>query len=128
MLHEVVAALITQSQKILLGQRSANREFYPGVWDVFGGHVEQGESHEESLIRELQEELGITPTRWSYVETITLSETLIVHLYSVTEWEGKIENRQFEEHSAIGWFSLEEAAQLPLADPSYPKLFGRYLR
>ena len=127
MLHEVVAALIIQAQRILLGQRTANREFYPGVWDVFGGHVERGESHEGTLIRELQEELGITPTQWSYVETITPSDELIVHLYSVTEWEGKIENRQFEEHSAIGWYSLEEAVQLPLAHPSYPKLFARYI-
>jgi hypothetical protein len=38
--HEVVAALIIQSQMILLGQRSATRPFYPAVWDVFGGHVQ----------------------------------------------------------------------------------------
>ena len=126
-MHEVVAALIIRSQKVLLGQRSANREFYPGVWDVFGGHVEQDEKYEGTLIRELQEELGITPTQWSYVETITPAEELIVHLYSVTDWEGKIENRQLDEHSAIGWFSLEEAMQLPLADSSYPKLFARYI-
>jgi mutator protein MutT len=127
MLHEVVAALIVQSRKVLLGQRSANREFYPGVWDVFGGHVETGERQEQTLVRELQEELGITPTQWSYVETITPSEELIVHLYSVTEWEGRLVNRQLEEHSVIGWFSLEEAMQLPLADPSYRTLFARYL-
>ena len=127
MLHEVVAALIVQSRKVLLGQRSANREFYPGVWDVFGGHVEPGERHQQTLVRELQEELGITPTRWSYVETITPSEELIVHLYSVTDWEGRIVNRQLEEHSVIGWFSLEEAMQLPLADPSYRTLFARFL-
>ena len=127
MLHEVVAALIIQSQKVLLGQRSANREFYPGVWDVFGGHVETGERQEQTLVRELQEELGITPTQWSYVDTITPSEELIVHLYSVTEWEGRIVNRQLEEHSVIGWFSLEEAMQLPLADPSYRTLFARFL-
>ena len=72
MSHEVVAALIIQSQMILLGQRSAARAFYPGVWDVFGGHVEPGEQHHQTLIRELQEELGITPTEWRFLETITL--------------------------------------------------------
>jgi 8-oxo-dGTP diphosphatase len=132
MLHEVVAALIIQSERILLGQRSADREFYPGVWDVFGGHVEPGESHEGTLIRELQEELGVTPTRWTYLETVTFppsssDDQLIVHLYLVTEWDGTPENRQLDEHSAIGWFTLEEAVQLPLADASYPVLFARYL-
>jgi len=136
MIHEVVAAMIIQSQKILLGQRSAERVFYPDVWDVFGGHVEPGELQHQSLPRELQEELGITPTQWEYLETIHLSppsppnqpdDQLIVHLYVVSDWIGTPSNRQLEEHSAIGWFSLTEAIQLPLADPSYPMLFARHL-
>lgn len=134
--HEVVAALIIQSQRILLGQRSAARPFYPGVWDVFGGHVEPGEQQHQTLVRELQEELGITPTHWSYLETSTLSlpaslrepaDTLTVHLYLVTAWDGTPVNRQTDEHSEIGWFSLAQAIQLELADPGYPVLFSRYL-
>ena len=129
--HEVVAALIIRSQRILLGQRSARREFYPGVWDVFGGHVEPGEQQHQTLIRELQEELGITPTGWRFLETISLpnegSDQLTLHLYLVTDWTGTPINRQIEEHSTIGWFSLAQAAQLPLAHPTYPTLFARYL-
>ena len=53
MSHEVVAALIIQSQKILLGLRSAIREFYPDVWDLFDGHVEPGEGQEQTLVQEL---------------------------------------------------------------------------
>jgi len=136
MSHEVVAALIIQSQMILLGQRSSTRLFYPGVWDVFGGHVEPDEQQHQTLVRELQEELGITPTQWSYLETSTLSlpasldepaDTLTVHLYLVTAWEGTPLNRQSDEHSEIGWFSLEQAIQLELADPAYPTLFERFL-
>ena len=128
MTHEVVAGLIIQSQRILLGQRSATREFYPDVWDVFGGHMEPGEGQEETLVRELREELGITPTEWTFVEMLTKpSEQLTVHLYLVTAWRGTPFNRQPEEHSVIHWFSLAEATQLRLADPSYPMLFERYL-
>jgi 8-oxo-dGTP diphosphatase len=135
-LHEVVAALIIRSQKILLGQRSATRAFYPGVWDVFGGHVEPGEQQPQTLVRELQEELGITPTQWTYLETITVSapttlnepaDQLILHLYLVTDWTGTPTNRQLHEHSAIGWFSLGETTKLSLADPSYATLFARHL-
>jgi 8-oxo-dGTP diphosphatase len=129
--HEVVAALIVRSQRVLLGQRSATRLFYPGVWDVFGGHVEPGEQQHETLIRELQEELGITPTGWRYVERISLPgegvDPVTLHLYLVTDWTGTPTNRQPEEHSAIGWFSLAQATQLSLAHPSYPALFARFL-
>jgi 8-oxo-dGTP pyrophosphatase MutT (NUDIX family) len=68
--HEVVAGLIIQSGKILLGQRSPEREFYPGIWDVFGGHVEPGEWGQETLVRELEEEVDITPIQWTYLETL----------------------------------------------------------
>jgi len=72
MSHEVVAALIIRSQKILLGLRSATRAFYPNVWDVFGGHMEPGEQQHQTLVGKLQEELGITPTQWTSLETLTL--------------------------------------------------------
>jgi 8-oxo-dGTP diphosphatase len=133
MVHEAVVALIIRSQRILLGQRSATRAYYPGVWDVFGGHMEPGEGHQQTLIRELQEELGITPTQWIYLETISPSppteesDLLKLHLYLVTDWTGTPTNRQLEEHSTIGWFSLAQATQLHLAHPTYPTLFARYL-
>jgi len=135
MLHEVVAALIVRSRQVLLGRRSPTRDYYPDVWDVFGGHIEAGEQQSQTLIRELQEELGITPVEWNYLETITIpasssdepSDSLILHLYLVTEWAGTPQNLQLHEHSTMGWFSVAEAVELPLADPSYRELFARYL-
>jgi 8-oxo-dGTP diphosphatase len=136
MSHEVVAALIIQSKRILLGQRSSTRKFYPNVWDVFGGHVEPGEHPHKTLIRELQEELGITPTEWNYEETIEASlperegapwEQLKLHLYLVTAWLGEPANLQLHEHNSIRWFSLDQAVQLNLAHPAYPQLFAQYL-
>jgi 8-oxo-dGTP diphosphatase len=129
--HEIVAALIVRSQKILLGHRSAEREFYPDVWDVFGGHVEPGEGQQQTLVRELQEELGITPTLWKYLEKISFpsdaSDRVTMYLYLVTDWTGTPVNRQLEEHSTIDWFSLEQAVQLSLAHPDYPAVFAKYL-
>jgi 8-oxo-dGTP diphosphatase len=126
--HEVVAALIIQSGMILLGRRSGTRTFYPDVWDVFGGHMEPGEQREQTLVRELEEELGITATEWTYLETLNEpSYQVTVHLYLVTDWVGTPINRQPEEHSAIRWFTLGQAIQLHLADPIYPMLFARYL-
>jgi len=47
--------------RIFLAKRAACHHSYPGVWDLPGGHCEPGESQEQTLTRELQEELGITP-------------------------------------------------------------------
>src|SRR5262245_43897814 len=128
MSHEVVAALIIRSNRILLGLRSGSRIFYPDVWDVFGGHIEPGEQHHQTLVRELHEELGITATNWTYVETLyESSNQLTVHFYLVTAWTGTPINRQLEEHSAIDWFTLAQAKQLQLADSTYPTMFARYL-
>jgi 8-oxo-dGTP diphosphatase len=129
--HEIVAALIVRSQKILLGHRSPTRTFYPNVWDVFGGHVEPGEEQQQTLVRELQEELDITPTLWKYLEKISLagddSNQVTMYLYLVTDWTGTPTNRQLEEHSTIDWFSLEESTHLLLAHPDYPAVFAKYL-
>lgn len=136
MIHHLVGALVIQADRILLGRRSPARDFYPGVWDVFGGHIEPGEQPDETLIRELQEELDITPTQWTTLETIQESipgrnnspEELILHLYCVTAWEGTPINRQPEEHSTIEWFSYQEAIQLDLADSHYPHFFAQCCR
>jgi len=136
MVHQIVGGLIVQSDRILLGHRSERRAFYPNVWDVFGGHIEPGEQPEETLVREIQEELGITPTLWTDLETIresvperdgALSHDLICHLYCITAWLGTLINRQPHEHSKIQWFSYAEAVQLDLADPVYPRLFAQCL-
>jgi len=136
MVHHIVAAVIVQSDRILLGQRSPGRAFYPNVWDVFGGHIEPGEQPDQTLVRELEEELGLKPTKWTELETIEESVPerdgipaydLIVRLYCVTAWSGTPVNMQPHEHSAIQWFSYAQAVQLDLAHPSYPRLFAQCL-
>lgn len=137
MTHEVVVAMLIQSGRILLGKRSAARQFFPDVWDLFGGHVEQGEEREQALVRELQEELDITPSEWTFVETFRQPlpaqageppDELIAHVYLVHAWTGTPVNRQLEEHSQVAWLTLAQAVALPLADPVYPELFARYLK
>jgi mutator protein MutT len=130
MSHEMVTALIIRSGMILLGHRSPGRKFFPNVWDMFGGHIEPGEDQHRALVRELQEELGITPSEWTYEETFVISlpdGEGIFHLYRITSWSGNPANLQPEEHDAIQWFSLDQAVQLNLAHPNYPQLFARYL-
>jgi mutator protein MutT len=108
------------------------RAFYPSVWDLFGGHIEAGEQPEQTLIRELQEELGIVPTKWIHVETFVGSvperdEEVHYHVYLVRAWSGTPVNQQPDEHTKIEWFSLAQTVELKLAHPAYPQLFARAL-
>ena len=131
-LHQCVGALIVQHHTLLLGQRAPTRAFYPSVWDIFGGHIEPGEQPEQTLIRELQEELGIVPTQWMHVETVVASvpereEEVRYQVYLVLAWSGTPLNQQPDEHTKIEWFSLAQAVELNLANPAYPQLFARVL-
>lgn len=130
-MEEIVGALIIKSNRILLGLRAPGRRNYPGVWDIFGGHVEAGESKEQALVRELQEELGITPRHWVEFDTLfiphyeTESIQLCLNLYRVKDWSGTPENRQPHEHSTLGWFTLEQTLKLKRALPAYEEVFKR---
>ena len=39
---------------------------FPNHWDLFGGHLEDGESPEQALVREVKEELGVTLQQWQF--------------------------------------------------------------
>ena len=56
---EVVAALIWQGDKFMICQRPAHKT-RGLLWEFVGGKVEQGETKEQALIRECQEELAVT--------------------------------------------------------------------
>lgn len=55
----VVIAIIERSGKILLGQKKKNVGPYPNVWCLPGGGVEEGETLEEAIRREVKEETGL---------------------------------------------------------------------
>ena len=58
MLLVVAAALVDIDGKVLLSQRPKEKQM-AGLWEFPGGKLEKGETPEEALVRELEEELGI---------------------------------------------------------------------
>lgn len=126
-MRECVAALIVEKERILLGKRSQYRKFYPNIWDVFGGHQFQGETTEETLRRELFEELGIVPIEFQFLTSVDEPDPAkngngIYHFYLVTNWENEPQNLQPEEHEIVEWFEFEKAIKLPFAHPLYIEL------
>lgn len=124
--HDCVGALLVRDGRILLGRRSEDCDWLAGAWDVFGGHVEPGESGPQALHRELQEELGIVPVTLRYLGRIgrATPEPWRLRLYVVPRWRGTPENRQ--EHAELRWCGLDEASgYLGGAHEDFPRLFGR---
>lgn len=126
-MRECVAAFVIRENKILFGRRSAERTFYPNIWDVFGGHLENGESIEDVLRRELGEELGIEPTEFVFLTTVNEPHPAengagIYHFYLVTDFDGEPQNLQPHEHAFVRWFSFKESLKLEFAHPLYLEL------
>jgi 8-oxo-dGTP diphosphatase len=135
----LAGAILLQNGAVLLGKRAPDRLLYPGLWDVFGGHVEEHESPEQALARELHEELGITVLTFTEVAVVEFevaaadgtgagdhpATRYAYHLFHVTRWAGMPQNRLLEEHSEIRWLPLDEVESLRLASPEYLPIFRR---
>lgn len=120
--HHVVVGVLTRPDAVLMVHRRPDRLWYPDVWDFPGGHVEEGETLEECLRRELEEELGIRAlgrlpmlARWVIEE-----ECEDITFLQVESWAGAPRNRAREEHDDLRWVSLESALALSLPSPDYP--------
>jgi len=57
-----VEAIIVKGKKILITQRSFNRSHAPGEWEILTGRIDQGETFEKALKREVKEEVGLNVT------------------------------------------------------------------
>jgi 8-oxo-dGTP diphosphatase len=121
------AFLVDNQGRVLLGLRAAWKANWPNRWDAVGGGAERGETAEQALARELQEEIGVTPTAFRLLEVIPEHRPdgdFLHHLYAVTAWNGEPANI-CDEHTEIAWFDRAAALALPnLADPSYPRLIA----
>ena len=104
---EVVAALIWDKEKFMICQRPAHKA-RGLLWEFVGGKVEPGETKEQALIRECQEELAITLD--VVMDVVHEYPDLTVHLtlFHATIREG---TPQKLEHNDIRWITVNEIDQ-----------------
>ena len=119
----MAGAVLARDQRVLLGLRAPHLRSYPGVWDILGGHLEDGETPEEALRRELMEEAGVTPTSYSVlIDLLVDGETCRV--FRVDDWSGGEPAPVDTEHTELRWFEIAEATHLTnLALHEYRRLF-----
>lgn len=103
---KVVAAIITKGGKIFATQRGYG-DFKDG-WEFPGGKVEQGESPEQAVIREIKEELGADIQVTGFLTTVE-HDYPTFHLSMDCFWAELKEGSSVEllEHEAAKWLSLD---------------------
>lgn len=117
----VAAALMRDDGRILVQQRAPHRSM-PGLWEFPGGKIELGEAPEEALVREIDEELGVTLDR-AHLEPLTFASEplgdrhLMLLLYRATRWTGE---PQALDATAIRWASIKELRTLPMPPADVP--------
>jgi len=92
-MRNIVNAIFMRKGMVLLARRSAHRSAYPGLWSFPGGHVEQHETLTEALVREVSEEVGVTPTNFSFFVRISdpnafEADPATYHMYRIAATEG----------------------------------------
>ena len=114
-------ALIDADGRVLIGERPAGK-MMAGLWEFPGGKVEKGERPEDTLMRELHEELGITVSEACLAPLTFASYAypefhLLMPLYVCRRWEGTV---RALEHPRIAWVRANRLREYPMPPADEP--------
>ena len=121
MVHKLIAkaVVVNDAGEILCLTRSLRDDARAGEWDFPGGKLDPGESHVAAVIREVQEEAGLTiyDPQFVYATTDAYGDDLILtFFFFVAHVTGSIDVRLSEEHEAFEWATLDVLR----AKPDFP--------
>lgn len=103
---EVVAAVIKKNDKVFITRRGYGE--FIDMWEFPGGKVEQGETQQEALKREIKEELELEIDKLEYLTTVEYDYSkfyLIMHCYICEICGGTL---RLNAHNDAKWVDLEE--------------------
>ena len=117
----VAVALIDVDGRVLLSQRPEGK-LMSGLWEFPGGKIEEGESPEAALTRELKEELGIDIGEsclapFSFASHVYDDFHLLMPLYLCRVWRGVPSPK---EQQKLKWVKLEKFSEYPMPPADLP--------
>lgn len=107
--HPCVSFLLIRDDSVLLERRSLLKESDPGLIAIPGGHMEGSETQEQTLTREVEEELGVKALVYYYLCSLyheASSELQLIHYYVVPNWQGDIAAYEADE---VFWCEIASA-------------------
>ena len=117
----VACALIDADKRVLIAQRPEGKTL-AGLWEFPGGKLDVGERPEQALIRELQEELGIT-VKDDCLAPLTFASHayedfhLLMPLYICRRWSGDISAREGQK---LAWARANKLRDYPMPPADIP--------
>ena len=118
-MHRSVGAIIKKNSKILM----IDRAYFPFGWACPAGHIDDDETPEQALIREVKEETSLDIKTYKLLihEFVSWNECVQGvkghdwYVYEVGEWQGKVMQNKREE-KAVGWFNRHQIKKLELEE------------
>ncbi|WP_191014595.1 (deoxy)nucleoside triphosphate pyrophosphohydrolase [Treponema zioleckii] len=127
-----IACIAFDEKKILIAHRNPVGQM-GGRWEFPGGKVEEGETDEQAVVREFQEEFGVTVQVEKRIAETNFkhnNERVDLHAYLVKLPHNGIEKKfKLTEHSEYRWAELAEIPTLNFVDSDlmiYPQI-AKYL-
>ncbi len=108
-----IAFVLIKDNTMLAEKRKLTKQVMPGAIALPGGHIEEGESPEDALCREIREELDVVPNDITYVCTLLYHAQAFhkIHYFAVQSWTGDITNNEAE---ALLWIPFDALGSLDL--------------
>jgi 8-oxo-dGTP diphosphatase len=117
----VACALVDTDGRVLIAQRPEGKPL-AGLWEFPGGKIDPGERPEQTLIRELHEEIGIT-VKEACLAPLTFASYayndfhLLMPLYICRRWEGEVIAREGQK---LAWVRANKLRSYPMPPADIP--------
>ncbi|MDC1311604.1 Nudix family hydrolase [Burkholderiales bacterium] len=126
MIHVVAGIIFDSDGHFLLARRPIGK-VYEGFWEFPGGKVEKHESTSMALVRELEEELGITPQKmqsWVLKKFRYPHGDVKIEFFKINHWQGEIKPLEGQK---LHWQKLQALDVAPILEPNIPILKSLHL-
>lgn len=113
---EISIAIVKNSQDLFLICLRPENVHQGGKWEFPGGKVEENETPEQAMCRELLEEVGVSALGYQLLESTFFDygdKYLHLHFYLVTQFSGEA---QAKEGQSMQWVNKEQLALYPFPD------------
>jgi 8-oxo-dGTP diphosphatase len=125
--HVGLAGLIEKSERFLVLQRSADKDFAPNIWEPVTGRLEENENPKDGILREIKEETGIKAQVVMPVDTWFFYRgdkefPMVFIAFWCKHVEGEV--KLSWEHAEYKWITFDEAFSEPALE-HFHQSFGR---
>lgn len=101
---KVVAGVLIDEDKFLIGQRKSDNESYPNLWELPGGKIEPNETPDEAIKREWKEELDIEVIPYYFIPEREI-KNMMVYPYLLKYGSGKA---KMNDHQSVKFVTFSE--------------------